>query len=237
MRRRATALVLALTGLVLAPAVANAQETGTKAPSTFTGVVVDSASGLPVAEAEVSIEAGQAVLTDSSGRFVFPDAPKEGQLSLTVDQLGYASYFAMVEVTAPAPTVRLVPDPAVLRGLRTVEAELRRAIGASASTRYFGRKELLSSHAQDLREFLVFHGAYAQRAFPRGPDDVMQSRSGSPSQPVIYIDGWSFSGVSSLPYHALTDLYGVAFTRGGAYIYIWSKTYIERLARTTGHFR
>ncbi len=239
MRSRIPALALALMGLLEARAGVRAQETGSNPPGTFAGVVRDSLSGLPVVEAAVSIEAGRAVLTDSSGRFVFRAAPKEGQVSLTVDQLGYASYFAMVEVTGPAPTVRLAPDSAILRGLKTVEAELRQAVGISANTRLYGRKELLASRARDLREFLLQHGANAalRGPFPRGAEDALQPGGGGPAQPLIYIDGWSFSGLSTLPTYELIDLYAVVFIRGGGNIRVWSTAYIERLARTMGHFR
>ena len=235
---RIRGLATALTGFVLATSGAAAQGV-TDTSGTLAGVVSDSVTGLPVADAPVRLEAGRAVFTDSAGRFVLKGVPREGKVSVSVDQPGYDSYFAMMDAVSPQLAVRLVSHPATVRGLRTIDAELRQAVGLSANTRFFGRKELLSSNARDVRDFLLHHGVYAplRAPYPRGPEDLIQPAGGGPTQTMVYIDGTSFPGIASMPTFDLDEIYALVVARGGAYVSVWSTGYIERLARTTGHLR
>lgn len=103
--RRLHVLVAALVALLLAPAPAAAQ-------GILTGTVVDSSSGLNITGAVVRIDAlGREVLTDRSGRFLFPGIPA-GAHDLTVRYLGYGMHRQTVDVRSgdrSVITVRIAP--------------------------------------------------------------------------------------------------------------------------------
>jgi hypothetical protein len=238
MRIRIRGLATALAGLVITTSGAGAQG-GPGAPGTMAGVVADSVTGLPVADAPVRLEAGRAVFTDSAGRFLLKGVPREGKISIDVDQPGYDSYFAMVDAVSPQLTVRLVPHPGALRGLRTIDAELRQAVGLRGNTRFFGRKELMSSNARDVRDFLLHHGVYAPQRSPyaSAPGDLIQQSSGGATQTAVYIDGIGYPNIASMPTFDMNEIYALVVVGSGVSVSIWSTAYIERLARTIGHLR
>ncbi len=239
MRTHVAGSASALLALLLAGAGAGAQQATPAATGsgTLNGVVTDSLSGLPVVDAAVSLEAGVVVLTDRQGRFEFRNAPKEGQVSVSVDQLGYAPWFRMTDVATPSLAVKLAPDSAVIRGLKTIEAQVRSEIGLMANVRYFGRRDLLKDRASDLRSFLQRRGVYApvQAPYPRGPDNVLgMGQAGVQVNPYVFIDGSGFVGYAALPNYRLDELYAIVVANGGAQVVVWTAAYIERLARAEG---
>lgn len=241
MRTRIAGLATALTLLVVTASAAGAQEPAAGSPrGTISGVVTDSLSGLPVLDAAVSLEAGRAVLTDAQGHFALNDVPREGQVSVAVDQLGYHPSFLMVDAGVSSLAIKLAPDSAAIRGLKRIARDLQQQTGLMGNVRYYTRRDLLKDNARDLPDFLRRHGAYApvRAPYPRGPDNLLGlGQAGVQVNPNLYIDGSAIlGGFAGLPAYQLRELYGVVLANGGANIVVWSNAYVERLARGIGKY-
>ena len=78
------------------------------------GVVRESGSGMPVAEAEVSSEGGRArAFTDREGRFILSQVP-EGDVIIVIRRIGYSEVrHTLADRTAPI-VVELIPAPTPL---------------------------------------------------------------------------------------------------------------------------
>ncbi len=162
--RHALALTAALV-LALALPAGSAQAQGTKpARRTVTGVVVDSATGRPLAGAGVDLGKRE-VLTDSAGRFRFPDVA-EGSVTLSAWQLGYGDREVQLAVggtMAPA-RIALAPDPVKLRAITVMTDRFKgRRNAVPISVQAYDRKVLLASGEFNMREFLEYRGGMMAR--------------------------------------------------------------------------
>jgi hypothetical protein len=124
---RAAALIL----LALALATPLALRAQAGAPTvTVIGVVVDSASGVPVNAARISLGAdGAGVATNARGQFALPNVPL-GTRKLVVTRLGYVDLEVVLDIADPMGGVllRLPPEPVQLPGVSTkaaTEGDLR----------------------------------------------------------------------------------------------------------------
>ncbi len=154
-------LTVALPLLALAVAAASAQAQGTKPlRRAVAGVVVDSATGKPLAGAVVDLGKRE-VVTDTTGRFRFPDVAA-GTITLSAWQLGYGDRDLQLTVSEGTPPVRiaLTPDPVKLRAITVMTDRFKgRRNSVPYSVQAYDRQTLLSSGEFDMRDFLEYHGA------------------------------------------------------------------------------
>jgi len=131
--------------------------------SILKGKVVVAGTGTPLLGAHVSI-AGEdwGTLSDEDGLFQLSDVPL-GDVSIYVEHLGYTPLLRSVSVGVDETVLTLfeiVPDPIILRGIEVVSDRLeRRFEGVLASARSFDRRDLLSSGAPDMLEFVRSRGS------------------------------------------------------------------------------
>ena len=127
---------------------------------TLHGTVVDSATGAPVVGAVVELEQlRRKVLTDSAGRFAFPEVAP-AYYALSAFSLGYGA--VRIELQAEAgsrPVLALPPDPVELAAIRVAvdSLEARRRLCACWTRLQqvvFGGDALAVSSEPNLRRFL-----------------------------------------------------------------------------------
>lgn len=145
------------------------------------GTVVDGQTGRPVVAASVALQGtNKAAYTDTAGRFVIDRVP-EGPHVLEVEQLGYDDRDYPIQVAAAAPGVRveLSPNPVMLKAITVLTDRFRsRRNSVPMSVLAYDRKQLLTSGAYDMRNFLA-------------------TRTGAMSVPCgnrAYYYGWGFGG-------------------------------------------
>jgi len=111
--RRTRALVLLLAGLlgISLTACVNPNAIGVQNYGSVVGVVVDARTQKPISGAYVTI-AGNSIVADPNGGFVFPKVP-EGTQTLSVTAGGYNTFSTEVQVVqgtnTTVPTVSLQP--------------------------------------------------------------------------------------------------------------------------------
>ncbi len=151
--------------LALALPAASAQAQAGKPPRRIiTGVVVDSATGKPLAGAAVDLGKRE-VVTDSAGRFRLPDVA-EGAVRLSAWQLGYGDRdvdLTVGEGMAPV-QIALAPDPVKLKAITVMADRFKsRRNSVPYSVQAYDRNALLTSGEFNMRDFLEYHGAMMAR--------------------------------------------------------------------------
>ncbi len=224
----------AVMGLMLAPTLASAQQTGT-----VQGRVVDQNSGQPLSSAQISVEGtGVGGLTNAQGRFLLLNVPA-GQRTVQAVLIGYGTAEQAVTVQpGQTATVNLSMATSALEMNEIVvtgtgqPTERRRL---SADVAVVAPTEVEASAANDVTQLLQgkIPGAQinATSASP-GTAGLMSFRGVSSAMadqtPVIYIDGVrvdnargigsSFGGeqTSALADLAVGDIDHIEVTKGGA---------------------
>jgi len=149
--------------LALPAASARAQETK-PVRRALAGIVVDSATGKPLTGAVVDLGKRE-VVTDSTGRFRFPDVA-EGAITLSAWQLGYGDRDLPLTVGAGTEPVRiaLAPDPVRLQAITVMADRFKsRRNSVPYSVQAYDRKVLLGSGEFNMRDFLEYHGGMMAR--------------------------------------------------------------------------
>jgi hypothetical protein len=230
------ALPALLSAGVLAPLTA---QDNTKAD--VQGVVVDRASGAPIVAASVTIVGRRtSFLTDREGRFRFKGVPT-GQVTIEVEQLGYADFSETRTIEANGAPLRLQlePDPIVLKGVQVIADRMKvRRSAVATSVRAYTAEQLAMSASFDAYDFvrsrlwiMPCDARYAAAAFTSSC--IM--RRGSITAPTVYIDeARHIGGLDDLMGWPMDDIYLVEVYSSGAQVRVYTKRFAERLAKGRG---
>lgn len=198
------------------------------ADSLIHGRVTDVTSGLPVAYAAVRApQAGRSVLTDSEGRFVLRNLPG-GPLMIEVQSLGYEprDLIVIVGPTDEGVEIELLPEPVVLEGIvaaidrfgeRTTRIPYNVYTWSEADLASFGRPSVVAF--LDDKQWL--------ECDDKGCSTLVQGRR---EPPFLFIDEierpWEY-----LETYNTDDLYRIEFVRNCPMVRIYTRAYMERVAR------
>ena len=199
------------------------------------GVIRDQESRHPVATALVTVvESGRYTLTDAAGAFALHGVSGE-EATLLVQRLGYQDLRITVHLPQSAPLVAsLVPDPVVLEGLDVVVDVLeRRRKAIHYQVDVLGPDRILDDHISDTYE-LINHRLLHFYPCPG-------QRYGVPAcvhyaarifKPGIYLDELPLDdGLNVLRTVPITDLQTVEVIQGGKQVRIYTKRFMEKVAR------
>lgn len=197
------------------------------------GVVVDHATGQPLANTLVSIEASEwASLTTEDGRFLLCGVG-EGTHLVTAEQLGYATFKAYVETSREGDlnVVRMRPDPILLEGLEVVTDRFERRRKAVATTvRAFDQEDLARSGYWTAAEFISSRAGVFTTICEGGTTCVY--RRGRKVNPTVYLDEFPLIGgwfqLETLP---TSQLYMIEVYSRGAHIRAYTHGFMERAAK------
>lgn len=246
---RAATMALALAGILVpfAPSALGAQATGSLAPVSFTGRVIDTYWGSPVVEALIRIDGtirpdGSQIwgLTRADGTFVIPDVPP-GPSQVTVTRLGYADLVQVLDIRAEQfVEIVVIPKPLVLEGIEVyvdrLESRVRQLPYAVTA---FDEVTLQLSPTLDVATYLdqtpaiefvpCFENNSGGGAF-RQRRDCMRARGTQPRRPQIFIDDApAFGGLPELGTIPTTEVYRVEVIRGCGQIRVYTSHYVERV--------
>lgn len=197
------------------------------------GVVIDDATGQPLANTLVSIEASEwASLTTEDGRFLLCGVG-EGTHVVTAEQLGYATLKAYVETSREGDlnVVRMRPDPILLEGLEVVTDRFERRRKAAATTvRAFDQEDLARSGYWTAAEFVASRAGVFTTICEGGTTCVV--RRGRKVNPTVYLDEFPLIGgwfqLETLP---TSQLYMIEVFSRGAHIRAYTHGFMERAAK------
>lgn len=191
------------------------------------GMVVDGATGQPIAGAWVQIaDGGDGVYSNREGRFRLQDV-RIGTVAFEAAQLGYADFAEEVSIGESDTELRiaLAPDPVVLEGIRVTWDRLAsRRNAVPFAVRAYDTDRIMTSHAFDAYEFVKLN-TFTR---PCGPGTCIYRR-GRVVRPVVYIDEARYlGGLDDLRGLPLEHLYLVEVI--GAQVRVYTKNFAERLA-------
>lgn len=192
---------------------------------TIRGIVVDGATGTPIAGAAVEIQGtNDRVGTNTEGRFLLSGV-RPGAL-LLVSQLGYATW-AMEIDTAAVIRVPLEINPIVMDALEVVTDRLRDRWRASpVATRVYSAEQLIAAPAANARDFAYLRASFGPCSDGRGDCIFRRGRMHAPSICVDDIPyGSDIQALLGLPIH---DLHMMEIS--GTAIRVYTKWFAERLA-------
>jgi hypothetical protein len=191
------------------------------------GVVVDSASGQPIAGAWVQIaDGGDGVYTDREGRFRLHDV-RIGTVAFEAAQLGYADFAEEMTVGEGDTELRIVlaPDPVVLEGVRVIADRLAsRRNSIPFAVRAYDTERIMTSNAFDAYDFVKLN------TFTRscGASTCIYRR-GRVVRPAVYIDEARYlGGLDDLRGLPVEHLYLIEVI--GSQVRVYTKNFAERLA-------
>lgn len=201
----------------------------------FTGRVVDAATGTPLPWTSLWLRDERRSAAGAQGVFRIPDVPT-GSYLLLVRQMGYASVYVPVRVTAPPEPVevRLEPDPVVLEGLTVAHDRLRGRRNAYPGVALaYDRERLSRSGSPDVLHFLSYRTPV--NVFPcEGPamsHFCVLGRGGRPVEPTVYLDELPlWGGLDVLRSYRPEELYLVEVF-GRSTVRAYTHEFVEQLAR------
>jgi hypothetical protein len=219
----AWAAVLAIVGGVDLPAREVAADS-----LSIHGRVADWSSGLPVAFATVRApQVGRSALTDSEGRFVLRDLPA-GPLMIEVQQLGYEPHDLIVNIgpASPGVEIELMPDPVVLEGIvAAVDRFGERTRRIPYDVYAWGEADLAEFGRPSVLAFLD-----DKRWLDCDIERCMTLVQARRREPFLFIDEierpWKY-----LETYNTDELYRVEFIRNCPMVRIYTRAYMERVAR------
>jgi hypothetical protein len=187
LRSAATRATICLTIFAAVAGQAHAQEPASGVP--VTGVVLDAASGAPIAGALVSLDSSGRAIADTQGRFTIRNV-EPGQRQLVVERFGYARYEGRITVSPNQGPIefRLQADPVQLQGL-TVTGGARVSVSGAvldavtgepvSSTSLFLTRDAVRETAEDTSDR---QGIFTLRGVPTGEYLLRVQRLGYVSQ-------------------------------------------------------
>lgn len=230
-----------------APLPARAQ-TGSTAPVTFAGEVVDTYRGQPVEGAVVRLEGTRRLdgsiilgLTDATGRFSIADVPP-GPSPVLVSRLGYADLIQVLDIReGQYIEIAVIPKPIVLEGIEVyVDRLTTRLRELPYLTNTYGEEALRFAPDFNVAQFL--HSQPAFEFVPCFEDlsttspftqrrDCMRTRGTTPQRPRVFVDDApAFGGVQELATLPTSEVYRVEVIRGCGQIRVYTITYVEGIA-------
>lgn len=200
---------------------------------TLTGVVLDAATGTPLAGAAVVlIDRALPALSDRNGRFTFEEVAP-GPNTVIVTQLGYDTLRADVQVGPEPLTIHLAPDPVVLERVTAMVDRLAARRNASGSSvRAFDRLRLQNTSAISVLEFLRTRTNIIPMRCPSplamSPCAYVRGRS---IQVQVYLDGARMvGGLDVLASIRPEELYALEVVGGGSSVRAYTTWFMETIA-------
>jgi hypothetical protein len=197
-----------------------------------TGVVIDEASGQPIAGALVKIDHASAY-TDGDGRFVI-NKVEQGTRRISVDQLGYVYQEINRSIDDSGSLLRLEvePQPIILEAISVINNRLERRRRAVATTaRAFEGEDLRGANFDAMDFVQTRAGLFPTRCPARSFATHCVYRRGSVVEPTVYIDEMRvFGGLETLQTIPMEEVYRVEVF-GGRQVRIYTRRYTEFLAR------
>jgi hypothetical protein len=204
------------------------------------GTVVNSTSGQPVAGAMVSLSDSRwGTVTNNKGRFNLPRV-EPGNVTLTVNQLGYQNIEWKGVVSSQQDTVQipLPPKPKLLKGLNVVNARLeQRRQGTAASVIAFNERQLATTRWSNVTDFLNARAGLLSEPCPYWMlSQQCYQVDGQIVSPIVFINEVPIpGGMEDLKTMWPQDLYLVEVYARGAEIRVYTKPFMKRAARTDFH--
>jgi hypothetical protein len=200
------------------------------------GVVVDRATGTPLASVAVDAEGHATVHTNAAGAFVLPGATADTvvvRARLLGYQPGTATYVRSAGGAAP-PSLRieLAPDPVALGAIQVVVDRFENRRRATPyALRAYSLDALAESAAADITGFVREKAIVTE--CPTGFGMCAYGR-GRYSRPQVFLnDAPLMGGLDALRGWPKDDFYRVEVGRpgGGLVVHAYTKWYIERITR------
>ena len=228
---------IAVLALVLAvPVSARADQSEPPARDTLitlVGAVVDAQSGAPIEGAVVRIDSGgRAVMTDSSGRFSYPEVAP-GSVTIGVEQIGY-QVAVHTRWAEPGALVRigLKPDPLVLETLPVVVDRIRRRRYSKGIRVDALHRDDFPPQSMQLLSAVRSRGGLWLTPCRHAATYWCVYRRGRVISPSVWInDRYSFMGLDELEFYRTSDIYVVEIYRAGAAVRVYTDHYMQRQAR------
>ena len=210
-----------------------AQEVETVKPIDLEGYVVDE-DRQPVVGAFVALVGEDwGSLSDEDGYFKISDI-YPGQISLTVEQVGYDHMEWRGEIRADEPvSLTLVGQPEVLQKLSELLDRFRnRRSQAARPVRFFDREDMATSSARTALRFLDGPGGIARIRCAGAFTSECISVGGQALLPVVWVDeGRVIGGLDYLGNMEPHELYMVEVFSSGRHIRAYTTFFIERAAK------
>jgi hypothetical protein len=222
----------ALTMVLLFPPVLAAQGKQPRdGKARLSGVVIDSISRAPIANAIVRVDGtNRATATDSAGRYVLDDLPK-GPLWVDADRLGYRGAMLDVRLTADdSIEIALAPKPDVLPFVDEIMGQLTsRRRRSQASVQAFQAPQLVGTPT-DLRRFLIsLAGPITPCPQYGAAENCVRSNRGY-RLVRVFIDDMLFAGAQLERYQPY-DFELVEYYTRSAVLRLYTPDFLERVAR------
>lgn len=231
-----TVLRIPLRPIVL-EGVSTAQVDGSPGGFTLIGFVLDYRTERPVAGASVEIKnLRRRVVTDSAGRFVFPNL-SDRPYTFETRRIGYAEHQETSRLReGDVLLVRLSPRPVVLEGI-TVLADRFETRRKSVGTLSYASEQavLLRSTASTLADFISEHHHVTRVACPGESGEEMSCLRfrGTAAHPTIYLDDTLVPGGAALLDAFDPDqMYRVEIFPLLHQVRLYTAPYVELLARS-----
>lgn len=208
-----------------------------------TGVVVDSASGAPVAGAHINLGRRGTVVTDRSGRFDLGKLPT-GEQSFVASGLGYDEEIVTVDVAPQMQPLRLTlaANPVELAEIKVQVDRLQsRRRAAATSVQVLTAADMASGVGYNTRNLVLQRamlsivpcqqGIGLSLSRPYSSSTCVSSRGGT-AQPTVYIDEHpSIAGLDELEMYNPEEIYMVEIYGGGRQVRVYTNWFMELAGR------
>ncbi len=221
---------------------------GQKPPPRVSGQVIELETGTPIAEVLIEVLGTRGgTLSDSLGRFVLP-RETSGRVRLNASRLGYVDVVRELDVWGGVfVTITMRPRPLLIEGIKVRLDRLERRNNATpyASSAYVER-ELRTSPARDAADFLARRDPSFR--FIPCPGELDLDKEVFPgtcvlirNRPVtlkIFVDEWeTVGGLEELRSYDMRDLYRVELYPHCAQIWVYTRWFMEDVARARSALR
>lgn len=222
--------------------------TGQDSQARVSGRVIELQSGNPVADVLIELVGGQGgSLSDSLGRFTLPPGTS-GIVRIRATRLGYVELVQELEVWRGAfLTITLRPRPITIEG---IELTLDRLSARNGSTPFasssYPQTQLRTSPARDAVDFLARRDpSFRFIPCPGEPDldtqmfdtDCVLVRNRVVSLEIFVDEFEAVGGLDELRAYDMRDLYRLEFYPRCAQIRVYTRWFIEDVARAGGPLR
>ena len=230
-------------GLAILAALAIALPAAAQQKVAVTGVVVDSASGAPVAGAHLNLGRRGIVVTDRSGRFDLGRLPT-GEQSFVASGLGYDEEIVTVDVAPEMQPLRLTlaANPVELAEIKVQVDRLQsRRRAAATSVQVLTSADMVSGIGLNTRDVVLQRAMLSVVSCQRGvglslsqpyAGSTCVSSRGGTAQPMVYIDEHpSIAGLDELEAYNPDEIYMVEVYGGGRQVRVYTNWFMELSGR------
>lgn len=229
--------LLAVAALLLATAALPARAQRSEPRILVTGTVVDSVSGFPLYGVAIATSTtADRTASDSTGAFTL--SVPAGTTLLTFTGRGFQRVGQIVTASdnVDLGRVPLLPDAVALEGIEVSVSQLdQRLRGFTGSTLVFGPSVLQHSGDSHLFDFVRHRtGARPVGCNTLDPDsggDCLRVR-GMPTRPRLFVNEVQMASTELLRIYRPEDVERVEIFGGGVMIRVYTRTYLEMMART-----